>query len=509
MIKFVDNFLNKITMYRLVLYVLIIFACVGLLFSWLGILPYNPLFLVIEILFVLIFSVILNKIFSLVFNTPTNVESVYITSLILVFLISPPQNIGDMSYWIFLFWVAVWSVASKYILAINKKHIFNPAALAVVITAFTINQYASWWIGTITMVPFVLVGGLLIVRKIKRFDMVITFIVATLAFTLLSHSFGIQNSLKLLYITLFNTPLFFFAFIMLTEPLTTPPNKYLQILYGAVCGLLFSSFFNIGPIFFTPELSLVVSNIFSYIVSPKEKYILRLKNQIKVAKNTYDFVFSVPHPVNFNPGKYMEWTLEPKKADSRGNRRYFTIASSPTENELRMGVKFYPESSTFKQNLLSMNMGDTIMVGGIAGDFTLPKNKNKKLVFMAGGIGITPFRSMIKYLIDKKEKRDIILLYSNKTKEDVAYKEIFDEAREKLDIKTIFVFTDEKTLTESWQVKLGSIDQNMITQEVKDYKERYFYLSGPHNMVTAFDEILQKIEVKKNHIKKDYFPGFA
>jgi len=114
--------------------------------------------------------------------------------------------------------------------------------------------------------------------------------------------------------------------------------------------------------------------------------------------------------------------------DSRGNRRYFTIASSPTEKELRLGVKFYPNGSSFKKALASMNEADTIIASQLSGDFIMPSNKKKKLVFIAGGIGITPFRSMIKYLIDTKQKRDIVLIYSNRTKTDVIYKNIFDSA---------------------------------------------------------------------------------
>ena len=256
MLKFVDDFLNRITMYRLVLYALVFMALGGLIFSFLGILPYDPILFLAGIAFVMVVSLILNKLFALVFDAPTNVESVYITALILVLIIAPIRNVGDISYWMFLFWASTWGVASKYILAIGKKHIFNPAAFAVAITALTINQYASWWIGTLIMAPFVILGGLLVVRKIRRFDMVASFITLALIFIIGARAIDLISSLNLIYKTIFYTPILFFAFIMLTEPLTTPPQISFRVLYGALCGFLFSPLIHLGSLFFTPELSL-------------------------------------------------------------------------------------------------------------------------------------------------------------------------------------------------------------------------------------------------------------
>ncbi|HBO97684.1 MAG TPA: oxidoreductase, partial [Candidatus Omnitrophica bacterium] len=129
-----------------------------------------------------------------------------------------------------------------------------------------------------------------------------------------------------------------------------------------------------------------------------------------------------------------------------------------------------------------------------------------KLVFIAGGIGITPFRSMIKYLLDMDERRDIILLYSNFKPDDIIYKDIFDQAGKRLGIKTVYTITD-KPCPKDWAGENCFIDEAMIKKAVPDYKERTFYLSGSHNMVVAFSEILPKMGVKKSRIKSDFFPG--
>ncbi len=247
-------------------------------------------------------------------------------------------------------------MASKYLLAIGKKHVFNPAAIAVVITAFTMGQFASWWVGgNLPMMAFVVVGGLLITRKLQRFDLVIAFFIAAVASILLTSATG--DPVGLLEKAFTHAPLFFFAFVMLTEPLTTPPTRELRIAYGALVGFLFAPAVHIGSVYSTPELALVVGNVFAYCVSPKGKRLFTLKEKNTTGSDVVDFVFWSDRPMKFKPGQYMEWTLNQKKADSRGNRRYFTIASSPTERDVHLGVKFHEPSSSFKKRLIALESG--------------------------------------------------------------------------------------------------------------------------------------------------------
>jgi ferredoxin-NADP reductase len=508
MLNFIDNFINKITMYRLVLYVLVALAGIGIIFAFLGLLPFNGIYFILEALFLITICYYSNKLFALVFRVPANSESNYITAFILFLIVNPPDKLNDLSYWGFLFWVGTLAMASKYILAIKRKHIFNPAAVALVITGFTLHLGASWWIGTLYMVPFVLVGGLLIVRKIQRFDLFFSFILVSLVTIMTMKGDSLASALTTAKQLLVYSPLFFFATVMLTEPLTTPPGKWGRIIYGAMVGFLFSPFLHIGSIYSTPEISLLLGNIFSYLISPKQKMNFTLVDKIKTAESTYDFIFSLPEKLKFEAGQYLEWTLGHKNSDSRGNRRYFTVASAPTENNVRLGVKFYPNGSSFKNNLLALEKGATIVAGSLAGEFTLPKDSRKKLAFLAGGIGITPFRSMAEELINKKDRRDVVLLYSNKFENEIAYKDFFDQAASKIGIKNIYTLTDESP-TSSWQGKRGMINKDMLVKEIPDYKERYFYISGTHGMVVAFEKMLRELGVSRNKIKVDFFPGYA
>ncbi len=505
----IDNFLDRTTMYRLVVYVLCAYLIIAFIFSAFGLLSFSAISLVISSIIILAVCWITNKLFSYSFNAPANVESIYITALILALIITPPQVGAFLTYLSLAAWASVWAMASKYIFAIGKKHLFNPAAFGVLITAFVLNQSASWWIGTHWLMPFVLIGGILIIRKIRRADLFWAFFIAAAISILLGGLLRGFDVVSVAQKALLDSPLLFFSFVMITEPLTTPPTRKLRIAYGALVGLIFAPSIHIGGIYSTPELALIVGNVFSYLVSPKQKLLLKLKEKIQLTPDVFELVFQTDKKLPFKPGQYMEWTLAHQTPDNRGNRRYFTIASSPTEKDIKMGVKFYKDSSSYKNKLQDLKEGDVVVASQLAGDFVLPTDKSKKLVFLAGGIGVTPFKSMIQYMMDTGEKRPIVFLYSNKTVADIAYKEFFDRAEKQLGIKMVYVVGNSEGDRATRFIRAAVIDMDLLMSEVPDYKERVFYVSGPRVMVTAFQEILGTIGVKPEHIKTDFFPGFV
>lgn len=507
----IDDLLNKITMYRVVLYVLIGLLVIAGVLSYFGKLPFTWIDLAVSVGVILGVSLLVNKIFVDAFSAPANVESVYITALILALIITPvkPGQLLSLAGLPFFIWAAVWAMASKFMLAIRKKHIFNPAAFAVALTSLTINQSATWWIGTAVMAPFALIGAFLVIRKTVRTDLAMSFFAAAFASVLVAAVARGLNPAVTLQKVVLQSPILFFAGIMLTEPLTMPPTKELRVVYGVLVGVLFSPYTHIGTFYPTPEIALLLGNLFAYLVSPKEKYVLTLLEKIPLTLDTYEFSFTPNQKMKFNPGQYLEWTLGHARPDARGNRRYFTIASSPEEDRVKLGVKFYEKSSSFKRRMLSLNPGDAIMAGSRAGDFVLPRDKDKKLVFLAGGIGITPFRSMIKHLSDAGEKRTITLVFSNKTKADIVYQDVFDEAAKKLGIKIVHTLTDAPNIPADWDGYRGPIDSYVITKEIPDYRSRMFYVSGPHGFVSGMETMLLRMGIPNNQIKTDFFPGFA
>jgi ferredoxin-NADP reductase len=349
-----------------------------------------------------------------------------------------------------------------------------------------------------------MIGGLLVVRKLQRFDLVATFILVDLA-TVLATAAPDQYGMVLRE-TLLSSPLFFFAFVMLTEPLTAPTARWPRLAFAALVGLLFSPNVHIGSFYFTPELALLAGNLFAFVTGPRGRLVLTLERVEQSAADTYDFIFRSPRRLAFQAGQYLEWTLGLDHSDSRGNRRYFTLASAPTEQEVRLGVKFYPKSSAFKQAMAAMAPGDTIHAAQLSGSFTLPADPRAKLAFLAGGVGITPFRSMLQYLIDRNEPRPIVVLYGNDREEDVAYLDVLDQAKRELGVRTVHAIARGAPRRGQYR---GFIDARLVREAIPDYRERIFYISGPQAMVKALREMLLAMGVHRSRIKTDFFPGFA
>ncbi|HVY68127.1 MAG TPA: RnfABCDGE type electron transport complex subunit D [Patescibacteria group bacterium] len=502
----IDNFLNNITMYRLVLYYLLVLLVLALILACFGRLPFGPLALLFSAAFLLAVCWLANELFAKVFAAHANVESVYITAFILALVLLPGKTPAAYA---FPFWAAVLAMASKYILAINKKHIFNPVAIALTLTGLFLGKAGSWWVGTPLMLPAVLLGGILIVRKIRRLDLVFSFLAASLITTLV---FAVLQGADILTVgkeALLYSCLWFFAFVMLTEPLTTPPTKNLQILYGGLVGILFAPQFHLGSLYFSPEYALAAGNVFSYLVSPKSKLMLTLKQTVNLGGGMYDFIFSADRPLKFRAGQYLEWTLGHSPSDSRGNRRYFTVASSPLQKDIRLGVKFYEPASSFKRALLALQPGQTITAGQLAGDFVLPKDANEPCVLIAGGIGITPFRSMLEYLLDRRQKRPLTIIFANRTAEEIVYRDILDRAQKELGAKIFYTLTDSSRLPAGWTGQTGYVDAAMVKHLVPDYSRSRFYISGPNRMVKTAEKVLRELRLPESRIVTDFFPGFA
>lgn len=503
MLKAIDNFINAVTMYKLVLYSLLILFAASVLFSLLNYLTYTVVELFSSAIVLLIICFLTNELMSRVLKAPLNTESWTITALILFFLFKPAESLED--YYV-LIASAVLAMLSKYIFALNRKHVFNPAAFAAFALSFTPFSVALWWVGSPYFSPIVLVLGLTIVRKIRKFSMFFAFIFSGLIGTSVLGQMSDGLSLQLYQQVFLSGPLLFLGTIMLTEPLTLPPKRNLQIIYGSIVGLGQALPFSIGMIYSTPEMALIIGNLFTFIVSPKSKLFLSLNSKQKIATDTYEFTFNSPN-FKFQAGQYMEWTIPHARPDIRGVRRYFTIASSPLDKKLKIAIRFSQKSSSFKKTLIDLKSSQTVIASQLSGDFVMPSNQDQKLVFIAGGIGITPFVSMIRYLIDINQQRDITLFYFNRLQDEISYRKLFGSA-EKVGLKTVYSLTDKERVPQDWHGKRGRLDKKMLTDEVPDWKNCLFYLSGPNALVSSYKKILLDSGIRPNSIRTDYFPGF-
>ncbi len=204
---------------------------------------------------------------------------------------------------------------------------------------------------------------------------------------------------------------------------------------------------------------------------------------------------------DYKPGQYMimEFNIE----DSE-NTRPLSIASSPTEDFLLFSTKI--SQSAFKQKFNSLEINDKVKITGPMGMFVL-KEDAKEIVFLGGGIGITPFRDMIKYAGDKKLPIKLILLYSNKTPADIVYKEewpIFEE--ENPNLKVVNTVTDYQGT--DWNGRTGRINEIMIKEYCSNLNNALFYICGPPGMVNGLQELLKSIQIPQQNVKIERFVGY-
>ena len=222
-----------------------------------------------------------------------------------------------------------------------------------------------------------------------------------------------------------------------------------------------------------------------------------------IAANIKTFWFKPEVPVRYIAGQFTELYLPHDNADDRGIKRWFTLSSSPTDPMVSITTKFATDrSSTFKQTLQQLKPGTELMLADPMGDFVLPKDKAIPLLFVAGGIGVTPVHSMVKYLADTNEQRDIQLLYAATNENELAFKDLFESYKMR---KLEYVI---KAPSPNWKGETGSLTTERILEAVSNSEDMLIYLSGPEPMVETFDKELKAAGINKHRLVTDFFPGY-
>lgn len=222
------------------------------------------------------------------------------------------------------------------------------------------------------------------------------------------------------------------------------------------------------------------------------------------AANIKTFFFKPERPVHYTAGQYTELTVPHKNPDKRGVRRWYTLSSSPTEELLTITTKYAgdDQSSTFKKALFNLNPGTELHMAEPMGDFVLPKLIQTPLVFVAGGIGITPFHSILAWLTATNEQRPIKLLYGVRNEDEIVFQETFRKAG----IEPTIVVSDPSA---AWGGERGRLSAELIMDLAKPSDDTLVYVSGPEPMVEALEKDLKKTGLRKDQFVGDFFPNYS
>jgi Na+-transporting NADH:ubiquinone oxidoreductase subunit NqrB len=256
-------FLRRISVHRLMLYYLLALLIAAGIFCVTHILPYSPLDLAFSTLLIGAACWAANWLFARVWEVKSSPESVLITALILILIITPmaPGNGAEIGYAIF---ASLWAIASKYILTVGRRNIFNPAGFGVTLAALVLGSSVSWWIGgSLYFLPLVLTGGVLIMAKMDVAEMLAAFAAAALFTVALTSPTG--DPLKAVNDIALRSMFFFFAFVLLTEPRTAPMGRANRLVYGGLIGILFAPEIHLGAWYTTPEIALMAGNLFAAV----------------------------------------------------------------------------------------------------------------------------------------------------------------------------------------------------------------------------------------------------
>jgi glycine betaine catabolism B len=481
----IDRVTGQVSMYRLTTIALAAVLAMGVLLGFAGVIGADPYGIIATLGVVLVATLGANEAAARLARVVPHRESSVITALIIACLVPPTVATIDL---VGAAAAGILAALSKYLIVWRGRHILNPAATGVLGASLLQLTVGIWWIATPAMLPVVALGALLLLDRTRRLDVGLILVVVTVAIIGTRIAGTGPSALDAYGSVLLLFPVVFLAGYMLSEPLTLPPRRWQQWLVALVTALLFSIPFQFGPLYTSPELALVAANIVGFAVSRRRGFALRLSGSRALSDGATEFTFTPSRPVAFEPGQYLELHL-PHRADRRGTRRVFSIASAPESTTIALGMRTPADGSSFKRVLRDLDEGATVQATQVSGDFLLPRNPSTPVVMVAGGIGVTPFASQLASSAARGEQRDVHVIYVPSRPGEVLYRDVLENAG-----ATITVLDN------------GSVTADALLAAVPDLASRRAYVSGAPSLVADAATALRRAGARR--VRTDYFAGY-
>ncbi len=234
---------------------------------------------------------------------------------------------------------------------------------------------------------------------------------------------------------------------------------------------------------------------------------IHLMERRSEATEVISFVFDLGgQPFEYQPGQYVFYELDALDfPDERGNRRHFTISSSPTEKGIVM-LTTRMRGSGFKETLRHAPLGYELSIGTPMGGFVVPGDETRHHVFIAGGIGVTPFRSILRYAVDAKKPIDALMLYFNHSSTDIVFQQELEEISELM--PTFSIVNALSGPEPGWKGEKGRLNEELLRRWVPTLGQQFFWISGPPPMVMAYKTLIKQTGVSEESIRADNFTGY-
>jgi ferredoxin-NADP reductase len=241
---------------------------------------------------------------------------------------------------------------------------------------------------------------------------------------------------------------------------------------------------------------------------PLVGYQPKLLNRLEVAEGTTAFYFEKPPGFDFKPGQSADLTLlNPPETDSEGNVRTFSIASAPFEDQLMFATRM--RDTAFKRSVKKLPFGTVVKMDSPMGSFTLHKNSAKPAVFLAGGIGITPFSSILRQADHDRAPHKLYLFYSNGRPEDAPFMEVLQNLEKtNPNFRFIATMTEMPRSKKTWNGETGRINKEMLSRYLNNLGGPIYYIAGPPAMVSGMRTMLVASGVDEDDVRTEEFAGY-
>lgn len=523
MLNRVDFALGRISMYRLVCLALLVILAAALLLGAAGALSSTPVG-ILGTAAVAVGGVLLTTWIGgrLTKTSPKLISSV-VTGLILGLVLLPDAAGGSLRAAAIAGCVAG---ASKFVLVWRGRHVLNPAVVGLLVVTWLDAGVAGWWVGSTVLAPVVLPLGLLVLWRTRRFGYGLSYMVPALVLTTVGYLTLGTSFWDALRFAAVASPILFLGMFMLTEPLTTPPRSYQRLMVGGLVAVIGAAPLYLDAGWVSAELALAVGNVVAFALGPRAGVRLRLLRGRRRGE-VLDLWFEPSSSLRFAAGQFVEVDVPQAlrqrggRTDPRGRRRVLSVASAPSADEVRLVTRMVPgpgmEPSPVKRAMAELEVGETVSVTLVGGDFLLPtRHSDGRLALIGAGIGVTPFLAHLDAIVRGDVSAptggwDIVLVHAVRSFDDVLTLPV-SAAELPAGIELVLVAPPEAddvaaAAPAGWRmVGASALDAGVLAEAVPDLATRHVMVSGSPLAVSAVEVAAHQLGAVR--VWKDVFLGY-
>lgn len=501
---------GRISMYRLVVLALGALAAIAFVLSFFGLLAPTPWSILAAVAVLAAACAVTDAFAHRVLGKDWRWESTLITVLILLFVLRPTLELWGL---VGLAIAGLVASASKYVLAWQGRHIFNPAAVgATFLTVLSIwvpeLGSSAWWVGSPYLAGPVIILGLVVLLRTEKVRVITLFVVIAVAVAFVRTSIQYQDaglafdSATVFWQLLWSSPFLFLGAFMLSEPLTLPPRRWQQFTVAALVGVLAGWPISVGEISLGQERALLIGNLLAFAFAIRTAVRLTYLGREALTPTVRELSFRAEGRFRFAAGQYLELEVPHPHPDARGTRREFSIVSAPEElPQVRIALREGSQSS-YKKALALVEPGHKLAVTGVWGDFVLPARESAPVLMVAAGIGVTPFVSQLRHLRRAGQDRDVVFVYVASDAEELAFRDDLEAAGIPV---IVFTRNEPTSLPPRWHWARGvRLDAEGLVQVVPDIASRHAYISGPPGLIADLAPALEQAR----SLTTDAFSGY-